>query len=73
MTLARHGGHTQEIEHTGRMAGIKAEEAARLDQQHDRAMITVAGHAADAAECAELLAMLGLTGARGPHEAEIGS
>lgn len=72
MTWARHGD-PQELEHTGRMAGIKAEETARLDQQHDQAMITVAGHAADATDCAELLAMLGLTGARGARREEIGS
>jgi hypothetical protein len=42
------------------MGVIRAEEAERLAEQNDRALLTVAGHSSDVRDCAELLAMLGL-------------
>jgi hypothetical protein len=47
------------------MGVIRAEEAVRLAEQNDKAVITVAGHSSDVTECAELLAMLGLDASNG--------
>ncbi|MEV6877634.1 hypothetical protein [Amycolatopsis sp. NPDC051128] len=60
MTWARHSGSSLANDEDSRMGVIRAEEAVRLGEQNDRALITVAGHSADSRECAELLAMLGL-------------
>ena len=60
MTWARQNGSSTGHDEDGRMGVIRAEEAERLAEQNDRALITVAGHSSDVRECAELLAMLGL-------------
>jgi hypothetical protein len=60
MTWARHNGSSTANDEDSRMGVIRAEEAVRLNEQNDRALITVAGHSSDSQECAELLAMLGL-------------
>lgn len=41
-------------------AEARAAEQARRDHQAGKAMITVAGHSANAGECRELLEMLGI-------------
>ena len=60
MTWARHNGSSLAHDEDSRMGVIRAEEAVRLAEQNDRAVITVAGHSSDSRECAERLAMLGL-------------
>ncbi|WP_158886362.1 hypothetical protein [Amycolatopsis anabasis] len=61
MTWARHASSPKPVDEQGWLAGVRAEERVRLDEQNGRAALTVAGHSSDARECAELLAMLGLT------------
>ncbi|MEQ0562162.1 hypothetical protein ABJI51_24025 [Amycolatopsis sp. NEAU-NG30] len=60
MTWARRNGSSLAHDEDSRMGVIRAEEAVRLAEQNDRAVLTVAGHSSDSRECAELLAMLGL-------------
>ena len=60
MTWARQYGSSTVNDEDTRMGAIRAEEAVRLAEKNDKAVITVAGHSSDAGECAELLAMLGL-------------
>ncbi|MGW5748261.1 hypothetical protein [Amycolatopsis sp. NPDC003861] len=60
MTWARSNGSSTASDEDSRMGVIRAEEAVRLAEQNDRAVLTVAGHSSDVQECAELLAMLGL-------------
>ncbi|MEU8637995.1 hypothetical protein AB0C38_37940 [Amycolatopsis sp. NPDC048633] len=64
MTWARSNGSSTANDEDSRMGVIRAEEAVRLAEQNDRAVITVAGHSSNVGECAELLAMLGLDVAR---------
>ncbi|MGW5723258.1 hypothetical protein ACWEVP_44320 [Amycolatopsis sp. NPDC003865] len=60
MTWARANGSSTANDEDSRMGVIRAEEAVRLAEQNDRAVLTVAGHSSNVRECAELLAMLGL-------------
>ena len=60
MTWARQSGSSTANDEDSRMGVIRAEEAERLAEQNDRALLTVASHSADVRDCAELLAMLGL-------------
>ncbi|MEU5260452.1 hypothetical protein [Amycolatopsis sp. NPDC021455] len=60
MTLARPQGSSAAHDDDSRMGVIRAEEAERLAEQNDRALLTVASHSSDVRDCAELLAMLGL-------------
>ncbi|RSM34448.1 hypothetical protein DMA12_48230 [Amycolatopsis balhimycina DSM 5908] len=60
MTWARQHGSSTANDEDSRMGVIRAEEAERLAEQNDRALLTVAGHSSDVRDCAELLAMLGL-------------
>ena len=60
MTWARQNGSSTANDEDSRMGVIRAEEAERLAEQNDRALLTVAGHSSDVRDCAELLAMLGL-------------
>ncbi|WP_410615556.1 hypothetical protein [Amycolatopsis sp. lyj-109] len=64
MTWARRSGSSLANDEDSRMGVIRAEEAVRLGEQNDRAVLTVAGHSLDSEECAELLAMLGLDAGR---------
>ncbi|MET8853578.1 hypothetical protein [Amycolatopsis sp. NPDC004625] len=64
MTWARHSGSSLAHDDDSRMGVIRAEEAVRLAEQNDRAVLTVAQHSSDVQECAELLAMLGLDAGR---------
>ncbi|WP_410624719.1 hypothetical protein [Amycolatopsis sp. cmx-8-4] len=65
MTWARSNGSSTANDEDSRMGLIRAEEAERLSEQNDKAVITVAGHSSDVTECAELLAMLGLDASSG--------
>jgi hypothetical protein len=67
MTWARSNGSSTANDEDSRMGLIRAEEAERLAEQNDKAVITVAGHSSDVTECAELLAMLGLDASSGRH------
>ncbi|MEV6828405.1 hypothetical protein [Amycolatopsis sp. NPDC051102] len=60
MTWARRSGSSLANDDDSRMGVIRAEEAVRLAEQNDRAVLTVAGHSSDVRDCTELLAMLGL-------------
>ena len=60
MTWARQSGSSTANDEDSRMGVIRAEEAERLAEQNDRALLTVASHSSDVRDCAELLAMLGL-------------
>ncbi|GAB3156114.1 hypothetical protein [Amycolatopsis sp. NPDC004378] len=64
MTWARHSGSSTANDEDSRMGVMRAEEAERLAEQNDRAVITVACHSSNVNECAELLAMLGLDAGR---------
>jgi hypothetical protein len=64
MTWARRSGSSLANDEDSRMGVIRAEEAVRLGEQNDRAVLTVAGHSSDVHDCTELLAMLGLDAGR---------
>jgi len=64
MTWARQNGSSTANDEDSLMGVRRAEEADRLAEQNDRAVLTVAGHSATVSECAELLAMLGLDAGR---------
>jgi hypothetical protein len=64
MTWARPNGSSASADADNRMGVIRAEEAVRLAEQNDRAVLTVAGHCSSVGECAELLDMLGLDAGR---------
>lgn len=62
--VSRASSSTDTLE-KGWLAGVRAEEKVHRDVQESKAVVTVAGHSADAIECAELLEMLGLRPAQG--------
>ena len=64
MPWARSNGRSTANDEDSRMGVSRSEEAVRLAEQNDRAVITVAGHSSNVGECAELLAMLGLDAGR---------
>jgi hypothetical protein len=65
MARVSRASSSEDAPEKGWLAGVRAEEKVHRDEQESKAVLTVAGHSADAIECAELLEMLGLQADQG--------